>query len=293
MATHQTRVFGGGRRAARHRAAGHGGLGRQGTVGPRRPPWLGMLLVIALVVAALTGWRVLADRAADTAGGPTTDAGAGSDVGGTGLRSVVRVGDAGALHSVMRLTFRSPRSRITLSIPRRSGTTGQFAPKIRSLRVQADSFQRRIPGTLSVGDSRVVRLPRRSGAVQVEYSATGATAWSRPAPPGRALVLVTPLAVPQAGGLSWRLQIAAPRVLNLGCVTAAGALDSCGTRSGRRWTATGGRGVRDVVAQVDLPTRPGPAARSKAGRSRAVATGRSGGGQVVWISNRSPERRAP
>ena len=252
MATHHSH-HPGGAHAARHRAEGRPvgapappGRGHAASARPLRT-WLVVLATAAVVLAAIGGWWLFAR--------PSSPGGSGAAGASFDVRTVVGIGADGRLRATERIAFSSPRSTISVSIPRGAGVLGEFTPQVDRLMVQGVEFRESVPSALSVGDSTVVRLPKPVRDVAVSYSATGVVHRSQPAPAGRALVLVTPLAVADVGAGSWKVQLISPQVTNLGCAGADGELSVCGSRSGGLWSAEGGAGkpVPAVVAQLNLP----------------------------------------
>ena len=258
MATHHSH-HPGGAHAARHRAEGRPvgapappGRGHAASARPLRA-WLVVLATAAVVLVAIGGWWLFARPSAPGGSGAVTGSGAAGA--SFDVRTVVGIGADGRLRATERIAFPSPRSTVSVSIPRGSGVIGEFTPQVDRLMVQGVEFRESVSSTLSVGDSTVVRLPKPVRDVLVSYSATGVVHRSQPAPAGRALVLVTPLAVGDVRAGSWKLQLTSPQVTNLGCAGADGELSVCGSRSGGLWSAVGGVGkpVPAVVAQVNLP----------------------------------------
>ncbi|MFC4784376.1 hypothetical protein ACT8ZV_07880 [Nocardioides sp. MAHUQ-72] len=222
----------------------------------RRPPWAAPLAAVVVVVLAVASWQLLrllpggpsAPSAADTA---VADGTAGQ----VGVTSQVSIDDAGAVHVVETLTFPSARTRLDLAVPRRGGVGEQLRPVLGSVVLRAPGPLRDV-GPLDVGDQTTLRLDAPATRVVVEYDASGVVARSGDASnPERALALVTPLVVLEAGGLPSTVHVRSVKVLNVGCLH-RGELSGCGTRTRGGWTVetSGGEGGEpsDVFAQVNL-----------------------------------------
>lgn len=218
--------------------------------GRRRWP-AAFLAVLLAVVLTWLGLKVfLPDRSPAPAASTTTP----SSTTGVGARTLVAIGDAGALHVVETITFDTAESRLGLSVPLRQGAGKPFRPSVRGLVVREPG-----PATsvdhMSAGERASVRFSTPADRVVLEYDATGAALRSGdPSNPDRALALVTPLVVAEARGLPATVDVQSVKVLNVGCLRGP-ALTGCGTQTQDGWTvetAGGGRSQTDVLAQVNL-----------------------------------------
>lgn len=241
-----------GRRAAAHQSARlRAGAHARRARGGRRLP----LAVIGVVLAVALTWltlRVVLPDGTPAPAASTTNPSAPADV---GTRTRVGIGDAGTLHVIETITFDGPQSRLRLSVPIRQGAGKEFRPTISSLVVREPGPVTEID-PMAVGDEASVRFSKPAVRVVLEYDASGVVIRSGDTSnPDRALALVTPLVVAEAGGLPATVDVQSVKVLNVGCLRGR-VLAGCGTQTPDGWTVeTTGRADRspaDVLAQLNL-----------------------------------------
>lgn len=169
-------------------------------------------------------------------------------------QTTVRIVRKGALDVEDRITFPAPRKSLVLAIPHRTGVTRHFTPVASRLVVSVAGQHGSSLDALTPGPPVTVHLSAPATKVALHYTVTGAVTRSRPSAPGRALVLVTPMAVGGTRGLPSRLVIVSPGVLNVGCVHGSDELSTCARRNHDGWIVRGqsSGSTSDVVAQVDL-----------------------------------------
>jgi hypothetical protein len=211
----------------------------------RRRWGAGLSVALLLVlIAAIAGWRLVEAQSNTDLESPGTPSGSPS------ARTMVSIGDSGAVHVVMSFFFEAPRREVTLQVPRRDGAAVVFHPSVEILSLEAGERPQVLHQTLGVGEAVSVPLDHAVDRVRVEYAATGTYVASKLSTPGRGLVLLTPLTVLESD-IPFLLGLTDARVLNLGCVDSA-QMRACGSRSGDSWTADRVATEEDVVAQVDL-----------------------------------------
>jgi hypothetical protein len=172
------------------------------------------------------------------------------------VRSAVQVAADGSVDVVQRITFASPRSALTVSIPARTNPSADFEPRIEALSLRVDGHPARgLERPLRTGETRDLTFSEPASSVVLSYSVEGAIVRTEPSAAGRALALATPLAFQGMGSMKGRLEIEQDGVLNVGCTPTGSPMTLCGSEVGRYWVVARGAGapVVDVVAQVDLP----------------------------------------
>jgi hypothetical protein len=201
--------------------------------------WAAVLLAVCLLPAAAVGWRLVDDR------GPGGNAVVTSPEPSAGTRVGVAIDAHGNVQVSVDVVRSSTSGTPTLSVPNRPGTG--FLPQVRIGSLLADSVP--VPVEETLGSGAVLGVPEGAAAthLRVDYTATGTYVASRPAPPGRGLVLLTPVRLDGPG----RLVVTDPRIRNLECVSDAGPR-VCGHQDGDTWSVEGLAEGEDVVAQVDL-----------------------------------------
>src|SRR6476620_7808819 len=149
-------------RSARSHAGAHAGRPRGG-----RRVLLAVLAVVLAVGLSWLGLRVFLPGGNPAPAASTTNPAATADV---GFRTIVAIGDAGAMHVIETITFDAPRSRLRLSVPLREGAGKEFRPTVSSLVVREPSPASEID-PMSVGDETSVRFSAPAGRVVLEYDA--------------------------------------------------------------------------------------------------------------------------
>lgn len=200
-----------------------------------------MLLALLTLVA---GWRLVGMPSS------TDPEGRGALTGSPSSRTTVSIGDEGELHVVMNLVFEAAQDEVTLRVVPPTGAGFDFDPSVELLGLDADGRPQAMDGTLNAGDAVSVSLDPAAGQVRLEYAASGTYVASELSPPGRGLVLLTPLTVLESD-IPSLLEVTDARVLNLGCTDSA-QTRACGRRSGDSWTADRSTSEDVVVAQLDL-----------------------------------------
>jgi hypothetical protein len=203
-----------------------------------------VVLVYAIIATVVFGlWRLSGDQEDVTARLPW-------------VRSAAQVGTDGSVDVLQRISFARPRSHLTVSVPARRGPTSPFHPRIDDLRLRIDGQVASVlTSPLVEGQTRTLSFRQPTRSVVLSYSVEGAVKTAQPSAPGRALALLTPLAVHGTRDVMSRLEIDQDGVLNLGCVAPGEPMTVCGSDAGQRWVVqrAADEPVVDVVAQVDLP----------------------------------------
>jgi len=223
-------------------------------LGPPRPRgrrWVTLLVTAVVTTTAVGLWRLSGEE--QGAAAPESR-----------MRSTAGIGADGSVDVVQRIDLASARSSLTVSIPVRSAPADRFDPRVDQVRVHADGRpEAGLTAPLVRGGTHTFTFAGPATSVVLEYSVEGAVVATPSSAQGRALALVTPLAIEGAVGMASRLEVERDGVLNLGCSADGAPMTACGADDGGRWTV--GRGVfypvADVIAQVDLS---GAAARQGA-----------------------------
>lgn len=241
----------GRRSAARPRARSDAGAHARRARGPRRLSLAFLALVLVLGVSWL-GLRVFLPDGSPAPAASTTNPSSSADV---GVRTRVAIGDAGTMHVIETVTFDEAVSRLRLSVPLRQGVGKQFRPTLSGLVVREPGPVTRVD-PMSVGDQASVRFSTRADRVVLEYDASGVAVHSGDTSnPDRALALVTPLVVAEAGALPATVDVQSVKVLNVGCLRGT-TLIGCGTETADGWAveSSGSQGdvLSDVLAQLNL-----------------------------------------
>jgi hypothetical protein len=205
-----------------------------------------VFIVIAVIAGWIVGWR-LVDQSANT---DVEESASPSSSSSPSAGTTVSIGDAGEVHVVTNLAFEVPRREVTLLVSRGGGAGVVFDPSVEVLSLDAAGRSVVLEKTLGVGDKFSLSLLHAVDQIRLEYTATGTYVASEQSAPGRGLVLLTPLAVPESD-IPSPLEVTDARVLNLGCADSA-QMRACGSRSGDRWTAARIASEETVVGQLDL-----------------------------------------
>lgn len=152
-------------------------------------------------------------------------------------------GDVGS--ASIELTTDEPS--LHLSVPSRTGLAARFDPQVTAIRVIAASSVIEVD-PIAPGEIRTVELPAGTSDVRVEFAATDT--YSATTSGDRGLTLLTPLAIEEAAGDDWTVEVADQRVLNVACV-AGEEMTTCANAPDGVWVAEPDEGM-DVVAQVRL-----------------------------------------
>ncbi|WP_140742506.1 hypothetical protein [Pedococcus bigeumensis] len=241
---------------------------RRPSTGQRAPgPGAGIALI--LVVALALAYVVTVRQADDNAPGPrvalpprtptsVTTTTADPDPGRTGPGVHVQVSprDNGSLDVLEQVRFPGASTGLQIALPEVKGAVAGALPgipRITDLEVFADG--NRLPeqaGSLSTGGR--VLLPGAPLVVELRYRLTGAATVSAPSTPGRALVLLPPIAADDSlSTLPVVVEVDGPGVRNLVCPGLAPYDQLCGRQGPSGWrTVSLLPRVTAVLAQVDL-----------------------------------------
>jgi hypothetical protein len=234
---------------------------------PRRVA-AGLVAVTILVGGSMVGLRLLEsarshvthDRAVPpvrlTPDASTHAAGVpGLTVPGVHVQAVPRVD--GDLDVIERVRFLGSSTGLELAPPSTVGVIRSALPlgvRIDDLQVFADGRRVDAPQDSLTTGGRLL-LPSAPRAVELRYRLVGASIASTPSTPGRALILLPPIAADDSlRKLPVVVEINSPHVRNLVCPGLAPSDQLCG-----RQTSTGWRTVSlppratGVLAQLDLP----------------------------------------
>ncbi len=223
------------------------------------------VIAATTLAAVIIAWAILIQR--DPPRGPTGSGLSTTTPSATnpGIFSRSTISATGVVRTTMVVKLASPLSELGLSVPALAagigGTGVGTRPVIHDLHVLADGESvGDLPTQLLSGRSATVNLPPGTQAVELDYQARGVAAETKPSsPPGRALVLVTPLRLSAGSALPRMIVLQGGGILNLGCWTTDGPPTACGKPSGGdEWEVRTRAGAGDVavVAQVDLPDEP-------------------------------------
>lgn len=219
--------------------------------------WLsaGSVVAALMLIAVVIVWGVVLQREPPSGHYSTTTPSATPRPGITARSAIM---SSGSLRTEMKVELKHALPAITLSVPATGPalTGASFDPVIRDLHVFVGGKPiAGLPSRLfSGGDARVF-LPPGTRAVDLVYEAGGVVARSRPAAPGRALVLATPLRMSAQATLRSTVVLQGDQILNLGCWSTESPPVACGEVSGDSWevqTPAASGGVA-IVAQINLP----------------------------------------
>ena len=240
----------------------------------RRPPgggrWakrvaLALLLVAALAAASVAALQVLdrtpapgADRAIPSGARTSETTARRADPGRAdpGIHVQVAPREDGTLDVVEQVRFLGAATGLRVALPETKGlVTGALprATRITGLEVRADGH--RLPqqsGSLSTGGR--VLLPNAPLSVELRYRLAGAAILSTPSTPGRALVLLPPIADDDSlSKLPVVIEVSGKGVRNLVCPGLAADAQLCGRHASSAWrTVFLPLGATAVLAQLDL-----------------------------------------
>lgn len=241
--------------------------GERATV--RRPGWIPMLAILAVLTVAVATWAVLRAPGGDPPSSqPAAVAAAEAPPTGTtgtpDQGSYVRadVGSDGAVRTGQLLAAGDqPIRELRLSLPVQPGGAGDLAPRMSELQISADGIP--VPGApagLATGETARVLLPGGADLVQLNFRTVDGVERASGSVPGRALVLVNALDVRTVtddtvdGSPEGVVAVSAQGVLALACATPGEIpLLPCGESDGTSWTVDTPPGPTvPVIAQVDL-----------------------------------------
>ncbi len=234
-------------------------LGSASSQRPRRRTLLSLMtLAVAVATTATAAWLTLASK--DHPGDDTAAAGivAGREGPSGSSTAVVRIDDDSSTSVSVHLNLAETTTLLTISVPVTLADLGltAFSPVVSEVRVLDEGKQ--IGSTvesLQPGDEVRLFLSRSTSSPVIEYRAVGVSARSRPSPPGRASLLVSPLVIETTPPLSTRVRVSGLDVLNVGCVSVIRGSESCGRQSPNGWIVerTSAESVSQIIAQVNLP----------------------------------------
>jgi hypothetical protein len=175
---------------------------------------------------------------------------------GPGIHVQVTPRDNGSLDVLEQIRFPGASTGLQIALPEVKGAVAGALPRgtrITDLEIIADGS--RLPeqtGSLSTGGTVV--LPTGPLVVELRYRLTGAAALSAPSTPGRALVLLPPIAADDSlSTVPVVVEVEGPGVRNLVCPGLATYDQLCGRQGPSGWrTVILPPRVTAVLAQLDL-----------------------------------------
>lgn len=158
-----------------------------------------------------------------------------------------------------RVSYPAAVPSLRLATPSSGSLTGIFAtahPSVVDLQVEAGGQALSVSADGSGGWTATAPGNGTITSAVLRYRLAGVLLHVTPAPPGRFLILATPLSstASAAAGLPVTLRISDSRVLGVSCTLLTGLGAVCGTATGSTWTATippGGSGI--VLIEANLP----------------------------------------
>lgn len=233
----------------------------------RRRGMIVAVLAAAVLATGVAGWLLLTSAWGSSANGGgiesssspsdlSRDSASSSASAATGTTRLQLTSDKQVAASAS-YSFAEPIAQVSLTVPPQPEAAQDqgFDPTVSSVRVTVEGRpERTVPGTLVGGDSISVPLPAGTTKVRLDYLAEGVVVRSVPSSEGRAVVLLTPLAVTSAAETTNLVVIRDSGVLNLGCETAGSAMTACGLETDAGWQVAlnSGTGPTRVLAGVDL-----------------------------------------
>lgn len=189
---------------------------------------------------------------------PSPDRSLGPGLSTPGIVLTVSTDEAGVLDAVERLRFAGPVHRLVLTPPATERLAGTVwaRPTIRDLQATADGSVVAPEGAGATGalGPIVFRMAQPAQVFVLRYRVEGAVARSHPAPPGRSLARVRPLAAGALPGEPVVVRFVGEDVTNLSCPLLPQARQLCGQQERGAWSSRSLTGVTAVViAQLNLP----------------------------------------
>lgn len=237
---------------------------------------LGVAVAAALSLAALSALGRPSDRPAPGAGAngsprptgastsqaasdpiaPAPQPTSGPGVDRPGILVRARPDDVGTLEVVERIRTATPVMALRLTPPSALGLPGLAGihPAVVSLQAAAGGT-----GTVPTGFTgflapTTLTFTSPTTSVTLRYRLEDASRRSQPAPPGRVLIALPPIASESLGRLPVVVQVSGAGVRNLVCPLLSPGEQLCGRASGALWSTIAMPAARArVVAQVDLP----------------------------------------
>ncbi|MGI8434736.1 MAG: hypothetical protein ACR2LE_08385 [Nocardioidaceae bacterium] len=221
-------------------------------------------LVTAVTVTGIAAWLTLTRHERNNDDTHAEEIVARDNETFRGSSAVVRLDGASSTSVSVQLRLAEPTTILTVSVPTVSADLGltAFSPVVSNVRVL--DAGRQIGATLrslQPGDEVSLFLSQSTQSPVLEYSVAGVIAKSRPSPPGRASMLVSPLVVENTPAQLTKVRLSGLHVLNVGCVSARQDSEACGRQTARGWVVqrSGSQSTSTIVASVDLPRkRPTP-----------------------------------
>ncbi|MEO8888685.1 MAG: hypothetical protein ABI301_07630 [Jatrophihabitantaceae bacterium] len=244
-----------------------------GLGGNARLTWtIGVMAAVVLAGGVSYAWLTRPTgtlSAAHVAGGPSRPSGRSTGAGtATGLTISVRIDASGAAAVTERLAWPpAPHGRsVMVGLP--DQVSGAGLPDGQTARPRVSELRVSYGGSAITPDARggqqwTLELPASASgsALDVTYRLDGVALTSKPAPRGRAIVLIVSMLRALAANAPITVSVAGPTattILGLNCPSAPAAAMVCGQPSGGQWAATfpAGHGLdaRVLTAQVNLPT---------------------------------------
>jgi hypothetical protein len=232
-----------------------------------------LLVVVGLALASAVAVRVLVrdpapatDALPSRGSAPTGDAGARgtgandagrADPGRTdpGIHVQVTPRPDGTLDVVEQIRFLGSSTGLQVALPEAKGVVAGALPtgtRITALEVLSDGH--RLPQQAAISTGGRVLLPNAPLSVELRYRLEGAATVSTPSTPGRALVLLPPIAVDDSlKRLPVVVEVSGAGVRNLVCPGLDADDQLCGRKAGSGWRTTFlPLHATAVLAQLDL-----------------------------------------
>ncbi len=171
-----------------------------------------------------------------------------------GVRVAMRPDASGDLEVVEWVRLPNPLREVALTVPQNFGIAAVARPTVVDLQAVADGNVVAVPDNGTVRQRVNLVLPQPAAGLQLRYRLVDAVQRSRPAPPGRALIIVAPLMAEALATQPFILQVSGAHVTNLTCPLLPQPQQLCGRQDAQGWSAPGLTGDRAVViVQADLP----------------------------------------
>jgi len=185
---------------------------------------------------------------------PATGAGRGPGVTEPGGRVAARPDASGDLEVVAWVRLSRPLREVALALPQDFGITPVARPTVVDLQAVADGQVVAVPDNGTVRQRVNLVLPQLADTLQLRYRLVDAVQRSRPAPPGRALIMLAPLKVEALAALPVTMQVSGARVTNLTCPLLPQPQQLCGRQDAQAWfTPALAADQAVVIVQADLP----------------------------------------
>lgn len=186
--------------------------------------------------------------------GPASASVSGPGISEPGVFVVARPDAAGVLEVVERVRLPSRLSEVALTLPQSFGIASLAHPTAVDLQAAADGNVVAVPDSGTVRQRVNLVLPQPADTLELRYRLVDAVQRSRPAPPGRALIIVAPLKVEVLTTQPVMVSVTGAHVTNLTCPLLPQRQQVCGRQDERGWFAPALAGdAAVVIVQVDLP----------------------------------------